>query len=82
MLIKNNIKENTSKRAAIEGTNSALKRAHGIGKLRVRGLNKCNVVVGLKITAHNFKRFAKYILNKTKEITKPKYNGIPIPNTQ
>jgi hypothetical protein len=59
MLIKNNIKKNTSKRAAIESTNSALERAHGIDKLRIRGLSKCNVVAGLKITTHNFKRFAK-----------------------
>jgi hypothetical protein len=31
-------KENTSKRAAIEGTNSALKRVHGLDKLKVRGI--------------------------------------------
>ncbi|RKL61381.1 hypothetical protein DXT63_17090 [Thermoanaerobacteraceae bacterium SP2] len=31
-------KENTSMRAAIEGTNSALKRGHQLGKLKVVGL--------------------------------------------
>lgn len=53
--------ENTSARAAIEGTNSALKRTHGLGKLRVRGQAKCTVVVGLKVIAHNFKMFARCI---------------------
>jgi hypothetical protein len=44
----------TSKRAAIEGTNSALKRKCGLGKLRVRGIEKCNYKVGLIVMAHNF----------------------------
>jgi hypothetical protein len=79
VLIKENIKERTSKRAAIEGTNSALKRAHGIGKLRVRSLNKCSIVVGLKITAHNFKRFMMCTFRKAKETMKPKGGGISMP---
>ncbi|MDK2879783.1 MAG: hypothetical protein PWR06_2499, partial [Thermoanaerobacteraceae bacterium] len=33
-------KENTSMRAAIEGTNSALKRGHELDKLKVRGMVK------------------------------------------
>ena len=37
--------ESGSKRAAIEGTNSAFKRAHGAGKLRVRGLVRCSLVM-------------------------------------
>lgn len=41
--------ENVSTRAAIEGTNSALKRAHGLGKLWVRSQVKCTVVVGYKV---------------------------------
>lgn len=56
-------KENTSARAAIEGTNSALKRTHGLGKLRVRGQAKCTVVVGLKVIAHNFKMFARHMID-------------------
>jgi hypothetical protein len=49
--IKKNRKENTSMRAAIEGTNFALKRSHGLGKLWVRGKVKCQIVVGLKVIA-------------------------------
>jgi len=53
--------ENTSKRAAIEGSNSAMKRK-GLAKLNVRGIAKCSVVSGLKAAAQNIKRFAKYRL--------------------
>ncbi|EGD50331.1 hypothetical protein TheetDRAFT_2865 [Thermoanaerobacter ethanolicus JW 200] len=59
--------EDKSKRAAIEGTNSALKRGHGLSKLRVRGLVKCRVNVGLKVLAQNFKRFARYMLERAKK---------------
>jgi hypothetical protein len=52
--------ENTSKRAAIEGTNSALKRT-GQGKLRVRGINKCTAVSIYKATAQNIKRFIRFM---------------------
>lgn len=55
-------KENTSKRAAIEGTNSALKRGHGLGKLLVRGMNRCTAVVGYKIIAQNIRRFTRFML--------------------
>ena len=51
--------ENTSKRAAIEGTNSAMKRK-GLGKLRVRGIAKSRVVCGLKAAAQNINRFIKF----------------------
>jgi len=57
--IKKNIKENTSKRAAIEGSNSALKRM-GHDKLDVRGDTKCSFVSRIKITVQNIKRFIKY----------------------
>lgn len=40
--------ENTSKRAAIEGTNSALKRGHGFDKLKVRGIHRCTSVAGFR----------------------------------
>ncbi len=43
-------KENTSKRAGIEGSNSALKRM-GLNKLKVRGKVKSMVVCGLKVTS-------------------------------
>jgi hypothetical protein len=57
--LKENFSENISKRAAIEGTNSSLKRK-GMGKLRVRGKAKCTIVVGLKILAHNIRQFVKF----------------------
>ena len=57
-------------RAGIEATNSALKRRHGMDRLRVRGLHKCQVVVGLKVTAQNFRRFCRYILEKIKTAAK------------
>lgn len=53
--------ENTSMRAGIEGTNSAMKRT-GLDKLNVRGKAKCTIVCGLKVTAQNIKRFIKYML--------------------
>ena len=52
--------ENTSRRAAIEGSNSALKQK-GLRKLRVRGKGKCVIVCGLKVIAQNVKRFVKYM---------------------
>ena len=51
--------ENTSRRAGIEGSNSALKQK-GLRKLRVRGKGKCVIVCGLKVIAQNVKRFIKY----------------------
>ena len=53
-------KESTSKRAAIEATNSALKRAHSAGKLKVRGIMKCKLVMGAKIIAHNFRQITRF----------------------
>jgi Transposase DDE domain/Transposase domain (DUF772) len=57
--IRESIKENSSKRTAIEGTNSELKRAHGLDDVKVRGIIKVTITTGMKITACNFKRFAK-----------------------
>lgn len=59
---KNQHRINTSKRAATEGTNSALKRRHGAGKLAVRGQHKCQTVFGFKVLAHNFKQTVRYVL--------------------
>ena len=58
--IKGNTSENKSRRAAIEGTNSALKRK-GLDKLRVRGKVKCMVVCGLKTIAQNAKRLIRFL---------------------
>jgi hypothetical protein len=46
-------------RAGIEATNSELKRAHGIGKLRVRRIAKVCFAVACKVIACNIKRWAK-----------------------
>ena len=45
-------------RAGIEGTNSELKRAHGLERLRVRGGRRVRLAVYLKALACNFKRTA------------------------
>ncbi|MCR4437392.1 MAG: transposase [Eubacteriales bacterium] len=77
--MKANQKENISKRAGIEGSNSALKRA-GLDKLNVRGKAKSTVVCGLKVTAQNIKRFIKFSQGgyKPKESKIPP-NRIPVP---
>ena len=46
-------------RAGIEATNSELKRAHGIGRLRVRRIAKVCFAVVCKVIACNIKRWAK-----------------------
>lgn len=72
-------KEATSKRAAIEGTNSALKRAHGVGKLSVRGIIKSNLVVGAKLIAHNFRQLTRFFQGYDRRRKVPKSNqGIPV----
>lgn len=76
--IKEDRKENTSKRAAIEGTNSELKRSHGLDDVKVRGIIKVSITTGLKMTACNFKRFAKNVLGKIEK--KPDIPDIYIPN--
>lgn len=52
-------KEKYDIRAGIEGTNSELKRAHGLGRLRVRGRPAVEFAVFMKTTACNVKRFIK-----------------------
>ena len=75
-------KESTSKRAAIEGTNSALKRAHNAGKLNVRGIVKCKLVLGAKIIAHNFRQLARFfkgdIRKKVIKKLSESKQGIPV----
>jgi len=46
-------------RAGIEGTNSELKRAHGLGQLRVRGGRSVRLAVYLKALACNIKRMVR-----------------------
>ena len=49
-------------RAGIEGTNSELKRAHGLGRLRVRGGPRVRLAVYLKALACNVKRMIHALL--------------------
>ena len=58
---KDERKKSTSKRAAIEGTNSALKRSQGAGKLRVRTIAKSKLVMGIKIIGHNFRQVTRFL---------------------
>ena len=48
-------------RAGIEGTNSELKRGHGLGKVRVRGAPAVTLAFYLKCAACNVKRMVKYL---------------------
>ena len=78
--MKKNQIENTSMRAGIEGSNSALKRK-GLRKLAVRGLVKSTIVSGLKAAAQNIKRFIKHKRGGYLKTTKRKLlDGIPMPN--
>ena len=50
-----------AERAGIEATNSELKRAHGMGFLRVRGGARVRLAVYFKALACNVKRMVKYL---------------------
>ena len=51
-------------RAGIEGTNSELKRRHGLGRLRVRGGDRVRLAVYLKALACNAKRMVRARLDE------------------
>lgn len=72
-------KENTSLRAGIEGSNSALKRT-GLQKLAVRGKIKSRMVCGIMATGQNIKRFIKFLQGgyKKKIANSPQY-ATPMP---
>lgn len=59
--------ENISKRAAIEGTNSAIKGCQGAKRLRVRGKIKCTLQIGFKVIGHNFKQIFRALTNQVKK---------------
>ena len=63
-------------RAGIEATNSELKRAHGIGRLRVRRLVKVCFAVACKVIACNIKRWAKALIG-----LEGSYMAAPVPFT-
>ena len=54
-------------RAGIEGSNSELKRAHGLGKLRVRREGRVRLSVYLKVLACNVKRMIRYLAQEARK---------------
>lgn len=56
-----------AERAGIEGTNSELKRAHGLGFLRVRGGKRVRLAVYFKSLACNVKRMVRYLAEKARK---------------
>jgi hypothetical protein len=57
-------------RAGIEGTNSELKRAHGLGRPRVRGEARVGLAVYLKALACNVKRMVRALQARESQETK------------
>lgn len=64
--------QNHSRRAAIEGTNSALKRGEDMNKLNVRGYIKSHMVCSYKVMARNIKQFVR--------LTKSAQSRPPLPD--
>jgi len=64
-------------RAGIEGTNSELKRAHGLGRLRVRGGLRVTLAVYLKALACNIKRMVRALL--VEKFQRPCVAETPVP---
>ena len=59
-----------AERAGIEATNSELKRAHGMGFLRVRGRARVRLAVYFKALACNVKRLVQYLAAQAKTAAK------------
>jgi hypothetical protein len=57
-------------RAGIEATNSELKRAHGLGRPRVRGFLRIRLAVTLKVLACNVKRMIRHLVSAGKAAAK------------
>jgi hypothetical protein len=55
-------------RAGIEGTNSELKRRHGLGKVRVRGAPAVRLAFFFKCIACNVKRMVNYFTEQRKMV--------------
>jgi hypothetical protein len=68
-------------RAGGEGTNSELKRAYGLGRLRLRGGQRVRLLVYLKALACNFKRVVGALLEKQIAETGIAEVEIPVPAT-
>jgi hypothetical protein len=63
-------KRRYAERAGIEATNSELKRAHGLGRLRIRGLLRVRLAVHLKALACNVKRMVRYLAERGRKAVK------------
>jgi len=62
-------KEAVSKRAAAEGSISAIKRSQGGDKLRVRTHPKVQVVTGFKMIGRNIRQIIRYFQGETRRCT-------------
>ena len=60
-------RERYAERAGIEATNSELKRAHGLGRPRIRGLLRVRLAVYLKVLACNVKRMVKHLAGEARK---------------
>ena len=60
-------KKRYAMRAGIEATNSELKRAHGLGRLRSRGVSRVRLAVYLKALACNVKRMVKHLAGQARK---------------
>jgi hypothetical protein len=59
-------KERNNIRAGIESTNAEMKTRHGMGRLRVRGKPRVELVIFFKALGCNVKRMVKYVLTSPK----------------
>ena len=59
-------RERYAVRAGIEGTNSELKRVHGLAHLRIRGSLRVRLAVRLKALACNVKRMVNYLVRRAR----------------
>lgn len=70
-------KESYRWRSGIEGTNSECKRAHGLGRLRVRGKTRVRVAVYLKGLACNIKRALHHWVRQAANTAKNGKHALP-----
>jgi len=66
-------------RAGIEGTNSELKRAHGFGRLRVRGGRRVRLAIYLKALACNIKRMIHALQTHDSQADTAKQTLVAVP---
>jgi hypothetical protein len=60
-------REATSKRAAAEGSISAIKRSRGAAKLKVRTQPKVKVVIGFKMIGRNIRQVIRFFQGKIRK---------------